>query len=314
MNQGDAGHWANIREIGPLLGMRILMKTYRIGGRPLFQLCLFPVVLFYSLTHRTSRLASRDYREHMHQYMPTFPAPRPWHGFRHLWNFANALLDKMAVWMGEITRANVTLQGSDLIDQLLSEGRGAVLLISHLGNFEVCKALSEDRQQLQMTILHHSHHAIKFNQLLSKQTKQSRLEFKQVTSLGVGDAMMLSDRLSHGRFIAISADRVPVDNPNRVLIQDFLGSPAQFPSGPFILAMTLQAPVLAVQCIKIDGRYHISFEMLADGGPVHRRERDTHIATLIAAYVVNLEHHCRRAPWQWYNFYPFWIGNSTENR
>lgn len=314
MTSGDAEHWSNIREIGPLLGMRILITAYRIGGRPLFQLCLLPVVLFYSLAHQPSRIASREYRERMRQFMPTFPAHRPWHGFRHLWNFANTLVDKLAVWMGKITRDDVTVHGGDLIDQLLSEKRGAVLLISHLGNFEVCKALSENRPQLEMTILHHSHHALKFNQLLGQQTQHSRLELKQVTSLGVADAMVLSELLSRGRFIAISADRVPVGNPSRVLIQNFLGAPAKFPSGPFILAMSLQAPVVAVQCIKIGGCYHISFERLTDGGVVHRRERDTHLATLIAAYVVNLEQHCRRAPWQWYNFYPFWASNPTEKK
>ena len=37
-----------------------------------------------------------------------------------------------------------------------------------------------------------------------------------------------------------------------------------------------------------------------------RRQRDCALADLAAEYALRLEHYCRRAPLQWFNFYQFW--------
>ena len=311
--KGSNHHWAGVRERGSLLGMQILLGAYQLGGKTLFGIFLFPVVLFYTLLHPVAQRASRQYREKMHAYNPDFPPLRPWHSFKHLWSFATTLLDKLAVWMGNITRADVVLHNGGIIDELLARGQGAVILISHLGNFEICQALSESRPGLQLTVLHHTKHAEKFNLFLNSHSRETTVNFMQVTELGFFQAISMSERLSAGHFYAISADRVAIGNSGRVRRKPFLGQPAAFPTGPFILTLALQAPVLSIQCIRQgkDQRYHIYFEVLSEGGPVPRRLRDARLDQLIDAYVANLEKYCLKAPWQWYNFYPFWQEEST---
>jgi predicted LPLAT superfamily acyltransferase len=299
-------HWASIKEHGSSLGMDILLKTYALGGRPLFQLCLFPVILFYSLFHPVAGRASRQYRQRMATVNKDFPKTRPWHRFVHLWHFGNTLLDKLSVWMGNISPADVDIHHGHIIDDLLARRQGAIILISHLGNFEICQAFSENRPALQLCVLQHTKNAEKFNRLLKRHNRETRVDFMQVGDLGVAQAMVLSDRLSQGHFIAISADRVPLDNESRTLMHPFLGLPASFPIGPFNLAISLQCPLLSVQCTKQQGRYQIDFETLWPGGTVARAERKQVLQQLLSAYVDNLERHCRQAPWQWYNFYPFW--------
>lgn len=300
-----ANHWAERPETATLRGMRLLLTVYRVGGVWPFRLCLAPVVLCYALFHHRARRASADYRRRMHRFNPTFPAPRPWHFLRHLWQFANALLDKLAVWMGDLTRDQVILHDSAIIDDLLDRKQGALILISHLGNFEICQALSETRPRLKLTVLHHTLNATKFNEVLAQYNRESQVELLQVTELDIGTAMRLNAKIAAGEFVAIAADRVAIGN-GRSLERDFLGDSAPFPLGPFALAVALEAPVLTIHSLKRDDRYHIHFETLWEGGAVPRSQRSAQREALASAFVARLEHHCLAAPWQWYNFFPFW--------
>jgi len=140
----------------------------------------------------------------------------------------------------------------------------------------------------------------------------------QVSDLDMSVAMQLSEKISAGQFIAIAADRVAINNTERCARLDFLGHPAPFPVGPFVLATALQAPVLTIHCIRQAGRYHIYFEYLWHGGGINRRNRQQQIDNLMQGYVQRLQHYCLQAPWQWYNFYPFWAPqlppDSNSNR
>ena len=53
-------------------------------------------------------------------------------------------------------------------------------------------------------------------------------------------------------------------------------------------------------------RYELRFELLADFSNVERGERDAAIAQAMQAYADRLSELCRRAPYNWFNFFDFW--------
>ncbi|MNC91815.1 hypothetical protein D3C83_81360 [compost metagenome] len=53
-------------------------------------------------------------------------------------------------------------------------------------------------------------------------------------------------------------------------------------------------------------RYDIYFERLAGIQPVGRLERKRAWEDSLRQYVGRLEHYCRLAPYNWFNFYDFW--------
>jgi len=53
-------------------------------------------------------------------------------------------------------------------------------------------------------------------------------------------------------------------------------------------------------------RYDVYFEKLTDMQHVERRDRNAMIETALESYVSRLEHYCRDAPYNWFNFYDFW--------
>jgi predicted LPLAT superfamily acyltransferase len=57
----------------------------------------------------------------------------------------------------------------------------------------------------------------------------------------------------------------------------------------------------------------IHFELFRQSIRLPRKSRDQALARLAEEYAGRLEHFCRRAPLQWFNFYDFWSLSSVEN-
>jgi predicted LPLAT superfamily acyltransferase len=126
----------------------------------------------------------------------------------------------------------------------------------------------------------------------------------RIIGLGTPGAMIeIRDCLEHGGFVGMLADRTLA--PDTTIKIDFLGTPAAFPTGPARLAALLGPPVvLMVGLFRGGNRYEIHFELLA---PATSAKPDpTDITRLITRYVARLEHYCRTAPYNWFNFFDFW--------
>lgn len=300
-------HWANIAEVGTSLGIAVLLAAYKVGGKALFKIFLAPVVAYFFLFNRQARQASKDYLRKLGCCFPEQKIKLSLlTSFRHFWQFGLALIDKLAIWMGSIDYREVDIHGHQLIDELKSKQQGAILLVSHLGNFEISRALARYYHSMKITVLLHTRHAANFNQFLRRYDNSAQVELLQVDDINPATAMALYRKVSRGDLIAISADRVPVNNPANSAAVSFLGQMAPFPIGAYLLASILEVPVYSLFCIKESGKYNIYFEQLADSVKVERNNRHQAFQMLAQAYADRLQHYCGKAPLQWYNFYQFW--------
>ena len=112
----------------------------------------------------------------------------------------------------------------------------------------------------------------------------------------------IKDCLEQGGFVGMLADRTLASDTTINI--DFLGAPAAFPTGPARLAAMLRPQVvLMIGLFRGGNRYEIHFERLAAASPQSDPEETTR---LIAGYVARLEHYCREAPYNWFNFFDFW--------
>jgi predicted LPLAT superfamily acyltransferase len=64
--------------------------------------------------------------------------------FRLLHAFAESLLDRMILWSGDVESIAIEDRGRELVEALVREGRGAILLSSHLGSFDMLRQLSAE--------------------------------------------------------------------------------------------------------------------------------------------------------------------------
>ncbi|MBJ7314071.1 acyltransferase [Rugamonas sp. CCM 8940] len=295
-------HWASLNEVGFVAGMRLLFWICRVFGRWPFRVVLYPVLGWYLLSQPRARRASAEFLARVRRQ-----AGRPLPGvLRHFASFGEGILDKMLLWGGLFKLDTVRFFGTELIDQALAQGRGGLLICSHLGNLELCRVLSRQRHDIKLTVLVHTRHARAFNQMLARLNPESQLNLLQVTEMTPATAMLLSERVARGEFVVIAGDRVPVSPHPRVALADFMGAPAAFPVGPYVLASVLQCPIYLLFSLRLGAFSEVHIEPFADAVRLPRKQRDSMLAGLAASYAKRLEHHCLRAPLQWFNFYDFW--------
>ena len=166
--------------------------------------------------------------------------------------------------------------------------------------------MSKQQPGLKLTVLVHTKHAQAFNQLLAQLDPDSQLNLMQVTEISPATAVLLAEKIEQGEFVVIAGDRIPVAPNPRVAIAPFLGAPAPFPVGPYIIASLLRCPVYLIFSIRTGRTSEVHFELLRDSISLPRKDRDQALAVLAAEYAARLEYFCLRAPLQWFNFYDFW--------
>ncbi|MFM5669777.1 glycosyltransferase [Aeromonas hydrophila] len=302
-------HWSRTPERGSLLGMQIMLTSYRLLGRRGFSLLLYPVIGYFWLTGRAQRQASQAYLARLESFADASGValpPEPRSSFRHFLRFGEAALDKLAGWRGDITEQEVELVGAEHYQAAINSGQGVLLLGSHLGDLELCRALGSRKQGLRINALVFTRHAARFNALLKEINPDSHLNLIQVQELGADTAILLKEKLERGEWVVIVGDRTSVTREKRVIWADFLGAPAPFPLGPFVLSSVLGCPVYLMFGLKEQGRFRVHFEPFADGEPLPRQGRQQILASRVQAYADRLQHHCLQAPLDWFNFFDFW--------
>jgi predicted LPLAT superfamily acyltransferase len=301
----DEQHWAAQRERGSFLLMKFTVWLVSLLGRRLLSPLLYAIVIYFYLAGGKARRSIAEYQRNLAtasgraDLLPTRRSV-----LRQFMRFADSLLDKLDVWNGQLKLADISLNDPADVRGQLRGARGQMLVGAHLGNMEVCRALAELGEKVRMNVLVHTKHAAQFNRLLGE-SGASHLRLIQVSELDPAIMLQLSERLERGEWLAMAGDRVPLQGGRTVTV-DFLGRPAAFPQGPWLLAGLLRCPVNLMTCLKIDGRYQVQLEPFAASVQWSRRERDAVIQQWVQRYAERLGQHCLSAPAQWFNFYPFW--------
>jgi predicted LPLAT superfamily acyltransferase len=301
-------HWSNVRERGDVVGLQIMYTAYRWLGRWAFTLLLYPVVAYFCVTASKARKASRDYLQRVRRRLqernpPVVPRLNT---FRHLLDFGNSLLDKAAMWAGAFPAAHVEFDDPQVFKRLRDSGRGAMFIGSHLGNLEVLRAYADVEQGLKVTALVLTRNSPKLNRLIAAVGSRALESVVQIDSLGPETVIKLQDKIRAGEHVAITADRVSARHRDRSIHVPFLGRPAPFPEGPFILASLLSCPVYLLFCLRIGKRYKVFIEPFADPLVLPRGRRREALERAIAQFAARLEARCLMAPTQWFNFFDFW--------
>lgn len=306
-------HWSETRERKGLWGIRLMLKIYRVLGYRAFQLLLYPVIGYFWLTGGKQRKASDAWLERVREVAAqrAIALPYPLSTFRHFMRFGESMLSKLASWQGDNTLNDAVLVNPDVCEAHIASGRGTLILASHLGDIESCRAIGALNHRITVNALVFTEHAERFNQVMKEINPQALVNLIQVSQMGPDTAMLLQEKLDAGEWVAIVGDRTSASRHqrgehSRVIWSDFLGKPAAFPQGPFILAAALKAPVMLMFGIRQERRLHIYCESFADPLILPRANRLPALQETVDRYAARLEHYSLLAPHDWFNFYDFW--------
>jgi predicted LPLAT superfamily acyltransferase len=237
-------------------------------------------------------------------------APTSWTSFRHFLTFAMKSLDSFAAWSGKAEP--VAVEGGETVGRTLTEGKGALLLVSHLGNADVSRACLAERIGKPVTVLLHTRHARLYNEMLRSARGGHEVQAVEVTEIGPEVAIDLQERIARGEWVAWPPT-APRPGPGAHSARPFLGRTRHL-LGPYILAALMGCPVYTMFCLREGHLHRVYFEPLASRIELPRRNKEAILAAWAARYASCLERYALRDPMQWYNFYDFWDELSAPPR
>ena len=313
-------HWAQQDEVKGLWGMRLMLRVWELLGRRAFTVLLWPVIGVYWLIARPARQASRQWMARVKQELRqrSMPVPSRLNSFFHFMRFGNAMLDKVASWRGELKLHRDIVFAHGASEALnIAAPQGKLLLASHLGDVEACRALAQLEGSKIINALVFSENAQRFKQIMSEMAPEAGVNLMSVTDIGPDTAIAIKEKLERGEWVAIVGDRIAV-NPQRggewrVIWSRFMGQPAPFPQGPFILASILRCPVVLIFALRQQGKLVLHCEPFADPLRLPRGERQQALQDTVDRYAQRLEHYALMSPLAWFNFFDFWhLPESSE--
>ena len=298
--------WYEQRERGSTLGMRITVACYRAFGRGLALVLLPGIVGYFWATDAAARRASRTYLRRV--------GVRPASArqvFRHFYEFGLSILDRVGIWLGDERRFALDVHGAEHLDEVRKRGRGALVIGSHLGNLDALRLLALRDSPIPVNLLMYTRHAARINAIFQELgalgPPGARVRVIEVARDGFEHVLEARKCVERGEVVAVLADRAPPSEARRLARASFLGAPAAFPQGPFLLAGLLGCPVLLMFALRRGANaYEVNVEWLADRIALPRVGRDAAVAEWCQRFADRLAFHCARAPYQWFNFHEFW--------
>jgi len=305
-------HWSVQKEKGTYLGLKFIFMVYKWFGRGLFSLFLHPTILFFFLFSPDKRQVSREYLTVMNKELGTNKKVRWYHVYKHFTTFGYSALDKLAAWLEKELPVN-EFHGAEIYRELEEEGQGAVFIGSHLGNLEYLRALSRTATKKTINAVVYTDHAENFARTLREVNPEFDVNLVQVSSFGIDTAIKFREKINNGEILVIVGDRTSPYAHDRNIDVDFFGRKAAFPQGPFVLASLMDCPVYLIFCIDDGSGYSIYLERFRDRARLPRETREAELVALIQNYAQRLEHYCKKAPFQWFNFFDFWAKTDTSS-
>lgn len=293
-----ARRWADLPERGTPAMLRLFHWIATRVGRRIARLLLCPITLYFVISANAARRVSYEYLKRVHGHPAHW-----WHVFRHFHCFAATILDRLYLLRGEFQHFDVTLYQRDILHRQVESGKGCILLGSHLGSFEVLRALGVTQQEFPLKVLMdvaHNENITRFLDALNREIADTVIASDRPDVL-----LRVKESLDAGFLIGTLGDRATSDG--KTVQCQFLGAPATFPGGPILLASMMHCPIiLFFGLYRGDNRYEIHFEQFAEEVILSRDRRPQDIQHWTQRYVDRLEYYTRLAPYNWFNFYPFW--------
>ena len=283
---------------GNRLGYRIFVFVVQtLGVAPAYFLLRFVALYYFLFSWSTWNHIYRYFRRRHH-----FPLLRAIGSvYSNYYVFGQTILDKIVVMAGIRNRFTFDFDGEEHLHTIVDGGKGGILLSGHVGNWEVAgHLLKRIKTRINVVMYDAEHEKIK-----------SYME--EVTGGRNFNVIVIKDDLSHvyaigealqkNELICLHADRFVEGSTTESLV--FLGGPAPFPVGPFVLAATFNVPVSIVFAFK-ESSLHYHFY---GSPPVSRNEnepKNEFKRRLMENFVGQFEEKVKRYPVQWFNYYNFW--------
>jgi predicted LPLAT superfamily acyltransferase len=298
-----------------MLSIIVFMATHlrRSVVRPI----LYPIVAYFLLTGGRARAASADYLRRVLGRKATWRDQ-----WRHFFTFASCILDRIFLLSKNHAQIRVDAVWSPGIEPLVSSGRGCLLIAAHFGSPDALRLTpppQPDRLQLE-NVVHAAAKPLHTTLLLDRRVGRMLIEMVErlnpelamtvidASERGPQLALKLKESLEAGHMVCLTGDRVAPEESFSVV--NFLGGRAKFSTAPWLMAGALRVPVILGFGVYEGGnRFTSHFELFAEQLSLPRANRQQLLDECAQRYATRVEHYVRMAPYNWANFYDYWLSD-----
>ncbi len=310
MTRRERRPWHGLKERGTTWGLRLTVGVFRVCGRGPTAVVVHLVVAYFWLTDPPRRRASLEYLKRVAATpggLATLGGTPGWlTTYRHFQAFGTSILDRFALVSAKTAFPAPTVHGQEHLDQLAEQGRGAILLGSHLGNLEACRLLAKEHP-VPIHAVMHAPETDRFRLVMRRTGRDSHQRVIHTEKGAIQAAFDIRAAVERGELVAILGDRVAAGQRQPTSLVSFFGGDVLLPHGPLVLAGLIGCPVLlAFGLRQPGGSYQLQFEPFAEHVELERATRQQVLSRLLQAYAARLEEQCTRVPLQWFNFHNVW--------
>lgn len=314
--------WFNEKEVSTSTRpYRLTFWCLRHFPRWLVNFITYCVALYFFIFVKRARRETMRYQKNLKAFSKTFTKIRP---LRQVATFAVTIVEKIDCWTNPLSFDKVHFSDDgvyQLIDQLNS-GKGAFIIVSHLGDAEVLRSMANKnqmgiKQKIPITVLSDRDVSSNFSKAMNQMNNTFTLNTINVNDISPATIELLQTTISEGGMVVCAGDRMSKSKKERYLTQNFLGKPAPFSYGVYLLADLIAAPVYFVWgfrkgnlILRRESEMRVIKAVSHVGGG--RKNRDERLNALCAEFAGHLERFAQEYPYQWYNFFDFWMFPNSE--
>jgi len=195
--------------------------------------------------------------------------------------------------------------GREVLQKVLDEGKGAVLICPHFGNWELAGAWAAS-EGFPIDFWVGTQHNQKIDELFNRFRREMGVG---IIPLATGLKQIFKG-LRSGRFGCVVPDQ---HAPAESIILDFFGRPASMAKGPALFAVRCVSPVVPFLLRRERYDRHI----LMPGKPIYppgSGDTEADIRTITAAYMKFFEDGIRKHPEQWMWTHRRWKVDARSNK
>ncbi|OGR16893.1 MAG: lauroyl acyltransferase [Desulfobacterales bacterium GWB2_56_26] len=222
--------------------------------------------------------------------------------FKQYQNFTTIHFDRFM--QGRMGETAFTTEGWEKLEAVIDR-QGGILLMSHLGNWEMAATLLKKKRANLRLLLYMG---VKEKEGVERLQKED-LRRAGVTIIGVDQednspfsAVEGIHFLRSGGLVSMTGDIVWRADQRKVRV-DFLGHNAYLPEAPFIFSLVSGAPLFVFFAFRTGkNNYHVTLSDPIPIPPHSRKDRADAIGQAAQRYADLLEQSLRRHPFEWYHF------------
>jgi len=282
---------------GTPLGYRIFVWVLKnVGVRPAYFLLRIVALYYFFFSQKASGHIYRLYRRRL-GYGKLRSIGKIYSNYYLL---GQGLIDKVVMMSGIRNRFSFEFDGEENLRKIASLGKGGILLSAHIGNWDIAGHLFT-RLETPINIVMYDGEHEKIKQYLESVTGKRKMNIILIKE-DLSHIYAISEAFLRNELVCMHADRFV--EGNKTLQADFLGQPARFPMGPFVLATKFRVPVSFVFAVKENSlHYHFFSSAVKE---YHNPDKQVVMQEMLGDFVKEMEQKTRRYPEQWFNYYDFW--------